>query len=213
MPKRPTRLRTPNKERSVERQVVGQKLKQYRERKAWTQEHLAEAARVASRTVQRAEEGVMSAETLSALAGALNVPVERFAVAPPPPDQWPRLSGALFYENTNRAIEFLEKAFGFSAREKVPGPDGRIVHAELELHEAVVMIGLSGFDARLKSPLALGGAGSMFLHLFVDDLDGHCARAREAGATIETEPATAHGQRRYLARDCEGHLWSFAEPA
>jgi DNA-binding XRE family transcriptional regulator len=51
-----------------------------REEKSWSQEHLASAAGLSTRTVQRVEaEGVGSAETRLALAAALDVPVSRLA--------------------------------------------------------------------------------------------------------------------------------------
>lgn len=50
---------------------MGNRIRRLRERKAWTQEHMAAAADVSVRTVQRAEEGTLSAETLSAIAGAV----------------------------------------------------------------------------------------------------------------------------------------------
>jgi DNA-binding XRE family transcriptional regulator len=47
-----------------------------REEKSWSQEHLASAAGLSVRTVQRVEsDGIGSAETRLALAGALGVPV------------------------------------------------------------------------------------------------------------------------------------------
>lgn len=52
-------------------------LRQFRERLAWTQEQLAAASTLSERTIQRAEDGEsISAETLQALAGALNVSID-----------------------------------------------------------------------------------------------------------------------------------------
>jgi uncharacterized glyoxalase superfamily protein PhnB len=46
----------------------------------------------------------------------------------------------------------------------------------------------------------------------VDDVDAHFARAREAGATILSEPADQSvGIRHYRAEDPEGHRWMFSE--
>jgi len=44
----------------------------------------------------------------------------------------------------------------------------------------------------------------------VDDADAHCTAARAAGAKIVSEPANAHGHRRYVAEDPEGNHWMFA---
>ena len=45
------------------------------------------------------------------------------------------------------------------------------------------------------------------------DIDGHCERARAAGAVIVAEPEEQfYGDRTYRARDPEGHNWTFAQP-
>jgi DNA-binding XRE family transcriptional regulator len=57
-------------------QISGDLVRTLREEKSWSQEHLASASGLSVRTVQRVEsEGVGSAETRLALAGALGVPV------------------------------------------------------------------------------------------------------------------------------------------
>jgi transcriptional regulator with XRE-family HTH domain len=66
----------------MQQREIGDRIRRLRDAKVWTQEHLAEAAGVWARTVQRAEEGASSAETLSALAAALDVPVQELRGAP-----------------------------------------------------------------------------------------------------------------------------------
>jgi len=56
---------------------IATNLRQFRERLAWTQQQLAAASALSERTIQRAEDREsISAETLQALAGALNVSVD-----------------------------------------------------------------------------------------------------------------------------------------
>jgi uncharacterized glyoxalase superfamily protein PhnB len=51
------------------------------------------------------------------------------------------------------------------------------------------------------------------MYVLVDNVDGHCERARAAGAEIDEEPADQeYGERRYSAVDLEGHRWFFAQP-
>lgn len=47
----------------------------------------------------------------------------------------------------------------------------------------------------------------------VSDVDAHCARAREAGATILSEPVHDGPGRLYRAEDPEGHRWMFLQPS
>ena len=190
----------------MDQKSIGHRIKHLRDRKAWTQEHLASAAHVSVRTVQRAEEGVLSAETLSALAGALDVPVEEISK---PKNDYPALSAILFYESF-ATLEWLERAFGFRIQMKYVDGAGRIQHAELALGDAKIMVGSP--TGRWCTPKALGGSSTHNLYVMVDDVDAHCARARKEGAKILSEPEDAHGHRRYQVEDPEGHPWYFVHP-
>src|SRR4051794_32110579 len=119
------------------------KIRELREKKAWTQEQLAAAARISPRTVQRAEEGAMAAETKSAIAGALDVPVEALAA-----EVKPVIQPVIFYEDSKAAFAWLQKAFGFTSREKVVDDDGQVVHGELVLGQGVVMVTRAGGKSR-----------------------------------------------------------------
>lgn len=64
--------------------INGEAVRALRERKSWSQEHLASASGLSVRTVQRVEvEGIASAETRLALAAALDVPVADLIPSPP----------------------------------------------------------------------------------------------------------------------------------
>jgi uncharacterized glyoxalase superfamily protein PhnB len=136
-------------------------------------------------------------------------------VPTPPPAGWPRISSALFYDDAAAAIEWLEKAFGFTTRLRVEDGAGAIVHSELELDGGVVMVA-SARDGK-QSPRSLGGANTQALCIYVDDVDAHCERARANGASIVSEPTDKdYGEeywadRGYEALDCEGHTWWFTQ--
>ena len=128
-----------------------------------------------------------------------------------PPAGWPRLSVAVYYDDPRAALDWLAKAFGFETRVCVTGPDGAIVHSEMEVGEGVVMVGGTTYPGR-KSPRALGGANTQGAQIFVENIDAHYARARAAGATIAHELENKdYGDRGYGALDLEGHLWWFTE--
>jgi len=124
----------------------------------------------------------------------------------PLPPQTQRIVPYLSYKNGKSAIDFLAKAFGFEVRMVMPGPGESVMHAELGLGDAVVYLGTpDGYDAKR----ATKDRNSATL-VYVDDVDAHCARAREAGAKIEREPVDEfYGDRVYNALDPEGQMWFF----
>ena len=141
----------------------------------------------------------------------------------PTPPGWPRISTGIFYQDPAAAIDWLCRAFGFEVRLKIQGDDGRIHHSQLAYGEGLVMVGEEGERSlrpeatHRKSPRSVGGANTQAMMVFVDDVDAHCAHAREAGATIVSEPQTNdYGEgywtdRSYEAEDLEGHHWWFCQ--
>ena len=136
----------------------------------------------------------------------------------PTPKGWPRISSSLTYNEAAKAIDWLCTAFGFEVQLKVEADNGKIAHSELVLGGGMVMVGDDhegkGRSWR-KAPKDLGGANTQTLCVYVDDVDAHCTRARNAGATIVKEPTTTdYGDgywvdRSYECIDHEGHHWWF----
>lgn len=116
----------------------------------------------------------------------------------------------LYYEDVDRALEFLAKAFGLRPYGvQMCGPDGKINHAAMKLGNAVIMMGRppSGY----RNPKRLGQT-TQCLYVNVTSVDSHFRRAREAGAVLIEEPTdTEYGHRRYGVSDPEGHEWYFAQ--
>lgn len=71
-----------------------------------------------------------------------------------PPENMPRITPCLYYEDVASVLGWLTRAFGFCERMRMPGPDGRVMHAEVELADRVVMRGHPGADYR--NPKRLG---------------------------------------------------------
>jgi PhnB protein len=125
-----------------------------------------------------------------------------------PPEGYPRISPYLYYEEPAKALDWLKQAFGFTEKLRVPGDDGDVSHAELELGGAVIMLGRP--RAEYKNPKHLG-ATTCSIYVYVDDVDSHYAAAKAAGAEIERELEDQwYGDRQYGAVDPEGHVWYFA---
>ena len=117
----------------------------------------------------------------------------------------------LYYEDVDRALAFLAKAFGLRAvGVKMRGPDGKVHHATMKLGSALVMMGRppSGY----RNPKRLGQT-TQSLYIDVTAVDTHFERARKAGAVVLEPPSDKpYGHRRYGVTDPEGHEWYFAQP-
>lgn len=137
------------------------------------------------------------------------------AMKPTPPG-WPRISTALYYEDANAAIDWLCRAFGFELRLKVEGEGGRVEHSELVYGGGLVMVSEPKAKfSQVRAPSQVGGANTQNMMVYVDDVEAHCARAREHGARIVSEPTTTdYGEeywtdRGYECADIGGHHWWF----
>lgn len=129
-----------------------------------------------------------------------------------PPENMPRIAPNVFYDDPAAALEWLSKAFAFEARMAMPGPDGKIIHAEMQVADSAIMMSPTEASEAWRSPRSLGGSVTQSLYVYVDDVDAHCARARSAGADIVAEPEDMFwGDRTYIATDLEGHRWTFAQ--
>jgi len=124
----------------------------------------------------------------------------------------PAFIPSIVYKDNRAALKWLQAAFGFEPNEVLTDAEGNIVHAEMSHDDGVVMIGNEWFDWT-RSPASVGGKNTQRVHVrLLRGIDEHCARARQAGATIVMEPADQfYGDRTYMAADPEGHHWTFAQ--
>jgi PhnB protein len=122
---------------------------------------------------------------------------------------YPAVSAYVLYEDVAAALEFLATAFGFTERMRNLNPDGSLSHCEMAFGDSVIMLG-SPPDYRKPAKL---GAVTVGMHVHVDDVDAHYARAIAAGAQAQAAPVDQpYGVRSYGALDPEGHQWWFAQP-
>ncbi|MBK8200541.1 MAG: VOC family protein [Acidobacteria bacterium] len=112
----------------------------------------------------------------------------------------------------SKAIDFYVTAFGAEEMMRLPGPDGRLMHASVRLNGAMVMLNDEYPEMGGVSPLSLGGS-PVTLHLMVDDVDAVVAQAVKAGAEVVMPVADQFWGDRYgVVKDPFGHLWSVATP-
>ena len=116
---------------------------------------------------------------------------------------------SLTYNDAAFAIEWLCRAFGFTKRFVVPGPDNSVMHSELSHGTGVVMISSPKPEDHRVSPKDLSGVAQA-LSVFVAEPDAHHKVAVAAGARVVRDLRTEeYGARGYMALDPEGHLWYF----
>jgi PhnB protein len=122
----------------------------------------------------------------------------------------PTIAPYLLYEDCEAALDFLSRAFGFEETLRYTGPEGYVSHAEMSIGDGIIYMGDPGGDYR--NPAHLGGRTQMVC-VKVDDVEAAFERAKAAGAEITQEPADQeYGERRFGARDPEGHDWSISQP-
>jgi uncharacterized glyoxalase superfamily protein PhnB len=131
-------------------------------------------------------------------------------------DPWGRaaFTPSVNYRDPKAALQWLERAFGFQPAMVITNDQGEVEHAEMKFRDrGYVMIGGEWSDF-IASPASSGGRNSQRVHvLMAEGLDAHCEQARAAGADILREPREEfYGDRVYMARDLEGHVWSFCQP-
>ncbi len=127
----------------------------------------------------------------------------------------PALSPHLVVDDANAAIDFYVKAFGAVEVGRIPGPDGKLIHAAVQIDGATVMLA-DDFpemsDGKSMTPKALGGT-PVTIHLTVTDVETRFQQAVDAGATVVMPLEDQFWGDRYgIVRDPFGHQWSLGQP-
>lgn len=131
------------------------------------------------------------------------------SVQPIPPGM-SSITPHLVCKGAAEAIAFYAKAFGAIELARLPGPDGRLMHAMIRIGNAPLMLVDEFPEQGCQGPLALKGS-PVTLHLYVADVDATVAQAVEAGARITMPVADMFWGDRYgRLEDPFGHQWSVA---
>ncbi|MDT5130834.1 MAG: PhnB protein, partial [Mycobacterium sp.] len=127
----------------------------------------------------------------------------------------PSLSPHLIVGGAAAAIDFYVSAFNAVELGRVPGPDGRLIHAAVQINGSTVLLN-DDFpemqDGKSMTPIALGGT-PVTIHLTVVDVDVRFQQAIDAGATVVMALEDQFWGDRYgVLRDPFGHHWSMGQP-
>lgn len=128
----------------------------------------------------------------------------------PIPDGYHTVTPYLIVKGAADALDFYKKAFGAEEIVRLPGPDGRVMHAEMRIGDSMVMLGEEALEVGFKSPQELGGSG-VSIHLYVADADAAFARAVKAGAEVQMPLADMFwGDRHGRLSDPFGYVWAIS---
>jgi PhnB protein len=105
------------------------------------------------------------------------------------------------------AIEFYTRAFGAKEVMRMPGPQGRLGHAEVRIGDSKVMLSDESEQMNFLGPQARGGS-PVHIHLYVKDVDATVAKALALGAkVVRTVQDMFYGDRTGSIEDPFGHFW------
>jgi PhnB protein len=128
----------------------------------------------------------------------------------PIPDGYPRVIPYLTVDGAVAAIEFYTTVFDAKETLRMPSPDGKIGHAEIQIGDSVVMLADSFPDMGNPTPKSLGGT-PVTIMVYVPDVDATFERALSAGATEERKVENQfYGDRAGQFADPFGHKWFVA---
>jgi PhnB protein len=128
--------------------------------------------------------------------------------AKPIPEGYHTITPQLVLDNAAQAIEWYKQALGAQELNRSLGPDGKVMHAELQIGNSRFMVN----DAMQgqKGPQAYGGSPASFW-LYVEDSDAAFNRAVNAGAKVQMPVDDQFwGDRGGCVADPEGYSWWIA---
>ena len=128
----------------------------------------------------------------------------------PIPDGMHTVTPHLVCAGAADAIEFYRKAFNATEVGRMPGPQGKLMHASIRIGDSPVMLTDEFPEWCSFGPKSLKGS-PVTIHLYVEDVDAAVKRAVAAGAKI-TMPLEDMfwGDRYGRLEDPFGHHWSVA---
>jgi PhnB protein len=126
----------------------------------------------------------------------------------PIPEGYPRVTPYLYVDGAKAAIDFYASVLGAQQRLMMPGPDGKVGHAELSIGDSVIMLADEFPDMDVRGPKSIGGS-PISMHVYVEDVDATFERALSAGATARRPVEDKfYGDRSGEFEDPFGHRWN-----
>ena len=128
----------------------------------------------------------------------------------PIPDGYHAVTPYLSVLGAAAALDFYTKAFAAKEVLRMPGPNGTIGHAEIEVGGSRVMLADEYPDMNFRGPKSFGGT-TVHIHLYVPDVDKLVKQAMAVGAkTLRPVADQFYGDRVGSLEDPFGHVWHVA---
>jgi PhnB protein len=123
------------------------------------------------------------------------------------PEGYHNVTPYLIIDGAARALEFYKRVFGATERMRMPGPDGKLGHAEIAIGDSVIMLADEHPDMGARGPRAFGGA-AVGIMLYVNDVDATVKTAVAEGAkVVKPVEDKFYGDRMGTIEDPFGHQW------
>jgi PhnB protein len=124
------------------------------------------------------------------------------------PEGFHSIIPSLIVNNSAKAIEFYQQAFGAKKRRMFNMPDGKTIYAEIQIGDSILILTDEYPEMKAFSPLSSGGGTSAGLVLYVEDVDAVFKKAVFAGAKVTMPLEDAFwGDRSGSIVDPFGHRW------
>ena len=122
-----------------------------------------------------------------------------------------RMTPVMIVERVEPCLSFWTDRFGFTAENKVPGPDGQLVFASAQKDGIEVMYQTRASVVADQPGIAedLGGH-SIVLFITVDDIDA-AERALKGAPVVKARHKTFYGSTEIYVREPGGHEVGFAQ--
>ncbi|MGF7136871.1 PhnB protein [Paraburkholderia sp. EB58] len=128
----------------------------------------------------------------------------------PIPEGMHSLTPHLICAGAADAIKFYTEAFGAVEQFRLPGPEGKLMHACVKIGDSMLMLVDEMAGCSMLGPRSLKGS-PVAIHLYVPNVDAVVAQAEAAGARVTMPAADMFwGDRFAQLEDPFGHRWSVA---
>jgi PhnB protein len=126
------------------------------------------------------------------------------------PDGYHSVTPYLIVSGAAQALDFYKRAFNAEERGRMPGPEGKIMHAEIQIGDSIVMLADEFPEMGARSPQSIGGT-PVGLCIYLENVDARFQQAVAAGAKVERPIQDQfYGDRSGTVIDPYGHKWTLA---